>query len=135
MYLPRESVSLAARWWVGARVHQRPESVAERSLAAATPVAMAAAAPGWRRPNAAASAVATVAAVSASDPTAVAAEGSAATAAGLVALARAVQLEMEMCLVWVYWACCSRASGAWQPTGSRPTYPGGSLTSWPRSTG
>ena len=56
-------------------------------------------------------AVATVAAMSASDPTAVAASESAANAAGLVALAWAVQLEMEMCQGWVG-ACCSPASGA-----------------------
>jgi len=89
-----------------------------RSLAAATPVVMAvamlvamAAAPGWRRPTAASAAVGTVPATSVSDPTADSASGNAPTAAGLVALAWAVQLEMEMCQGWVG-ACCSPASGA-----------------------
>lgn len=114
MYLPRESVSQAARWRVGAKVRQGAGYVAERrSWAAATPVPMTlamVAVRGWRRPTAAA-AVVTVAAMSASDPTAVAAAGSAATAAALVSLAWAVQLEMEMCKGWVG-GCCSPASGA-----------------------
>lgn len=84
-----------------------------RSWAAATPVVMAAV-PGWMHSTAAAAAVAIVAAMSAFDPIAVAAVAAArmaATAAGLVALAWAVQLKIEMYQGWVG-ACCSPASGA-----------------------